>query len=115
MSDRARQRLELALAENADQIARLEADHASLVAATESSNTDDEHDPEGATIAYEREQLSALLARLREVRAELEAGLLSLEAGSYGTCARCGGPIAPERLEARPQARLCIDCARAVG
>jgi RNA polymerase-binding transcription factor DksA len=35
-----------------------------------------------------------------------------LDAGTYGTCRGCGGPVAPERLEAIPWAASCIDCAR---
>ena len=32
--------------------------------------------------------------------------------GTYGTCRRCGRPIGFDRLEARPAADLCIECAR---
>jgi DnaK suppressor protein len=38
--------------------------------------------------------------------------LAKLEAGSYGACDACGGPIAPRRLEAAPESVLCIECAR---
>jgi RNA polymerase-binding protein DksA len=38
--------------------------------------------------------------------------LLRIEQGSYGSCVLCGEEIAPARLEARPEASLCIDCAR---
>jgi RNA polymerase-binding transcription factor DksA len=109
------QRLQAALMANARQIARLERDHVDLLAAAEVSNADDEHDPEGATLAYEREQLTALLARSRATRAELESALDDVQSGSYGTCRECGQPIAPERLQARPQSRFCIDCARRPG
>jgi DnaK suppressor protein len=43
---------------------------------------------------------------------KLERALAKLEEGSYGRCDRCGGPIAPGRLEASPESVLCIDCAR---
>ena len=43
---------------------------------------------------------------------KLERALAKLEDGSYGRCDRCGGPIAPARLEAVPESVLCIDCAR---
>ena len=43
---------------------------------------------------------------------KLERALAKLEEGSYGRCDRCGGPIAPARLEAAPESVLCIDCAR---
>jgi DnaK suppressor protein len=43
---------------------------------------------------------------------KLERALAKLDEGSYGRCDRCGGPIAPARLEAVPESALCIDCAR---
>ncbi len=43
---------------------------------------------------------------------KLERALAKLEEGSYGSCDRCGGPIAPGRLEVAPESALCIDCAR---
>jgi DnaK suppressor protein len=43
---------------------------------------------------------------------KLKRALAKLEEGSYGRCDRCGGPIAPARLEAAPESSLCIDCAR---
>jgi DnaK suppressor protein len=43
---------------------------------------------------------------------KLERALAKLGEGSYGRCDRCGGPIAPARLEAVPESSLCIDCAR---
>ncbi|WP_241153840.1 TraR/DksA family transcriptional regulator [Nocardioides pantholopis] len=89
----------------------LHEDHAAMVEASRDSNADDEHDPEGHTIAYERSQVDTHI-RLAERRlAEVEAALASVEAGSYGTCAGCGRPIAAERLEARPAATTCVACA----
>jgi RNA polymerase-binding transcription factor len=43
---------------------------------------------------------------------KLKRALGKLDEGSYGRCDRCGGPIAPGRLEAAPESALCIDCAR---
>ena len=43
---------------------------------------------------------------------KLQRALAKLAEGSYGRCDRCGGPIAPGRLEAAPESALCIDCAR---
>ena len=109
-----RQRLEQALAQRQAQLAALERERARTVAASEDSNADDEHDPEGSTIAFEREQLTALLDQARRDAAEFRAALARLAAGDYGRCERCGGPIGDERLAARPGARHCIDCARLV-
>lgn len=81
-----------------------------LVAASLGANADDEHDPEGATIAFERAQLDALLRRAREQLAEIDAAEDRLAQGRYGLCETCGLPIALARLEARPSARTCIAC-----
>jgi DnaK suppressor protein len=83
-----------------------------VVEASRTSNADDEHDPEGATIAFERQQVVALLDQARRRLADVESALARREAGGYGICETCGRPIAPERLAARPAARTCIDCAR---
>ena len=82
-----------------------------VVAASRASNADDEHDPEGATIAFERQQVVALLEQARRRLADVEAALARRDAGGYGICESCGRPIAAERLAARPAARTCIDCA----
>ncbi len=89
----------------------LDADVAEVIAASRDSNADDEHDPEGATIAFERAQLSALARQARDRLVEIDDAERRLEAGTYGTCERCGSAIAPERLEVRPAARLCLPCA----
>ncbi|EWT06362.1 hypothetical protein N864_22095 [Intrasporangium chromatireducens Q5-1] len=80
----------------------------SLFAASVDSNADDEHDPEGQTIAYERSQFEALIQGARDRLAGIEAGLLRLEQGSYGICEVCHQPIPAARLDARPTARTCI-------
>jgi RNA polymerase-binding protein DksA len=83
-----------------------------VVEASTSSNADDEHDPEGATIAFERQQTAALLEQARRRLAEIDAALARRETGDYGVCEVWGRPIGAERLAARPAARTCIDCAR---
>lgn len=115
MREELRARLLAALAANADQVAGLLREHAAIVAAAADSNTDDEHDPEGATLAFERQQAAALLGQARATGAELRAALARLDAGSYGRCADCGVPIPAERLAARPAARTCLPCAAARG
>ena len=92
-------------------LADLSDDYAGMVEASRDSNADDEHDPEGATIAFERSQVGSLVEQAREQLAEVDASLARLDAGTYGDCERCGQPISAGRLEARPTARLCIGCA----
>jgi DnaK suppressor protein len=86
-----------------------------IVAGSAGSNGDDEHDPEGSTVAFERAQVGALLREARAYLGDLERALVRLEAGDYWTCESCGGPIAPERLAARPATRACIGCAGSAG
>ncbi|HET7356006.1 MAG TPA: TraR/DksA C4-type zinc finger protein [Nocardioidaceae bacterium] len=95
-----------------ERLAALTREYDGVVAASESSNADDEHDPEGSTIAFERSQLGALIEQARSRVREVEAAQARLADGSYGMCESCGRPIAAGRLEARPTARRCIDCAR---
>ena len=82
-----------------------------IVSNTDGANSDDEHDPEGSTIAFERAQVSALLASARASLEALDEALARLHDGTYWECQRCGGEIAPERLAARPAAVHCIACA----
>lgn len=95
-------------------LAALTGDFDEVVAASKDTNADDEHDPEGATIAFERSQVSALVVQVRGHLAEIDAALQRLESGTYGTCERCGQPIGEARLEARPAAATCISCASAL-
>ena len=86
----------------------LRADIVSANAARQNSNVDDEHDPEGATIAFELSQASALLDQSSSGLAQIEAALERIAAGTYGSCAVCGERIAEGRLEARPWTPFCI-------
>ncbi|MGX7681388.1 TraR/DksA family transcriptional regulator [Jatrophihabitans sp. DSM 45814] len=92
-------------------IASMTADLEAIAAAAVDSNLDDEHDPEGSTVAFEREQLAAVRAAAQAHLADIEAALVRLDAGRYGLCERCGENIAQERLALLPGARLCITCA----
>ena len=107
----ARSRLEDLRTQTLERLAALQSEHRAVVDASRDSNADDEHDPEGATIAFERSQVGALAEQARAHLAEVEAALGRVEDGTYGVCASCGQPIAPARLEARPVARTCITCA----
>ncbi|MET4053206.1 DnaK suppressor protein [Frigoribacterium sp. PvP054] len=90
---------------------RLLADMEAVAAAREGANVDDEHDPDGSTIAYERSQLDAVRRSALERAADAESALARVADGTFGRCERCSARIGEARLEARPTARLCIDCA----
>ncbi len=94
-----------------ERLTRLRADYDGVLEASRDSNADDEHDPEGHTIAFERSQTGALVRQAERHLVEVEHALRRVGEGSYGTCETCGGPIAPGRLEARPTSRTCIGCA----
>jgi len=72
---------------------------------------DDEHDPEGVTIGFERAQILGLLAGAREEIAALDRATSRLRATTYGRCLNCGSEIPDARLEALPAAETCLDCA----
>jgi DnaK suppressor protein len=105
---------DLLLAEREETLRRLASlndDFAGVVAASRDSNADDEHDPEGATIAFERSQVDALVRQARGQLEEIDAALERVSRATYGTCESCGRPISPARLEVRPTARTCVECA----
>ncbi len=89
----------------------LEGDFNDITAASVDSNADDEHDPEGSTIAFGRSQISALIGQARRHLTELDAAHSRLATGRYGQCESCGQDVGAARLEARPIARTCISCA----
>src|ERR1700758_73654 len=105
---------ELLLAERErarDRVAALEREFAGLAEAASAAGTDDEHDPEGATLAFERQPTAALLEAAREQVTAVDAALRRLAEGRYGVCDRCGQPIGAERLAARPFPVTCVRCA----
>jgi DnaK suppressor protein len=65
---------------------------------------------EEATEAAELETRPELEKRIIDQLAAVEHALAKFEEGTYGLCDSCGKPIGPERLEALPQASLCLDC-----
>jgi len=95
-------------------VAVLRAELAAIIDSASSTTGDDEHDPEGATIAFERAQAAALLDAAEASRRELDAAFGRVSRGTYGVCVDCGASIGDERLEARPTAVRCVACAGSV-
>src|ERR1700753_3839494 len=106
----ARSRLNTDRGQTLRRIAGLNRDFAAIVTATSdgASGGDDEHDPEGATVAFEREHVAALRAQAQAHLAVIDPALGKVNSGRYGICDICGGPIGGERLTARPAAATCI-------
>jgi DnaK suppressor protein len=75
-----------------------------------------DYDPnfaDSSQVTAERGENEALVNKLVETLHDVEHALEKFANDTYGTCERCGRPIAAARLEAKPEARLCIDCAAA--
>lgn len=100
------------LIESADRarsdMAALRGDFDAIVGASAQSNSDDEHDPEGTTIAFERAQVRSLIERTQATESAAAEGLARWESGTYGRCEICDAPIGYERLLARPATTRCI-------
>ncbi|NIL77265.1 RNA polymerase-binding transcription factor DksA [Rhodococcus sp. B10] len=108
--DVARHRIDEVRAATAARLVSLREQFAAIVAGSEFSTADDEHDPEGSTIAFERAKISGLARDAEDELRELDAAAARLDAGTYGRCERCGSAISDARLEALVTARRCIDC-----
>jgi len=78
---------------------------------TEGGLTYDPNFADSSQVTAERGEAEALATKLEETLAEVENALDKIERGTYGNCEDCGKPIAAARLEAKPAARYCIDCA----
>ena len=74
----------------------------------------DENFADSGQVTAERGEVEALAVQLRETLTDIEDALAKLDAGTYGSCERCGQPIGDARLEAMPAARLCMTCATCV-
>lgn len=66
---------------------------------------------DSSQVTAERGEVEALVGSLREALDEVEGALRKVEDGTYGNCDDCGQPIDPLRLEAKPAAPYCINCA----
>ena len=100
------QRAELLAQQERNAVALTEVRHA------RDGEQDDEHDPEGPTLTAEWSRLTGMQDDAVRQLKELDRAIARIDDRSYGICSRCGQPIARARLEVRPVAELCIDCAR---
>lgn len=69
--------------------------------------------PEQATEMQDDDSLGGQAELVARQIASIHRALDRIENDTYGTCVQCGAQISAGRLEARPEAALCIDCARA--
>jgi DnaK suppressor protein len=89
----------------------LEAEFEALAGDSVDANADDEHDPEGSTLGYERARVAALLDQARSNLDNLDRALTKFALGRYSVCEECSAHIAAERLAALPAVRTCFACA----
>lgn len=68
------------------------------------------HMADDATEAFEQARDLTVRTQLEDTLQEIEDALVKFEHGTYGTCEGCGQTIDWARLEAKPEARLCIQC-----
>ena len=71
----------------------------------------DQNFADSSQVTAERGEVEALAGSLRESLKDVEEAITKLDKGTFGVCEACGQAIAPDRLEAKPAARLCMDCA----
>ncbi len=69
-----------------------------------------DHMADQGTATFSRELDLTLEEQARDSLAQIERALARMDAGTYGVCARCGNVIPAERLEAMPEAELCVSC-----
>jgi len=68
------------------------------------------HMADDANQTAEQETMLSLEGSIRRQMDQVNQALARIKNGTYGTCANCGNPIPPARLEARPSSLLCISC-----
>ncbi|OHV35614.1 DnaK-like suppressor protein [Pseudofrankia sp. EUN1h] len=105
------ERLVVERARVAERLKALRLEFARFLEDSADVGADDEHDIEGASMPFEREQLRATLRQAAGEAEEIDVAFARLAAGTYGTCTVCGQPVGAGRLEARPAARTCVRCA----
>lgn len=113
--ERIRDRLGVEREETLARLASLTRSFDDVVASIDGVGNDDEHDPEGATIGFERAQIAALLDAARVQLRSIDDALERIANGSYGRCVVCERAIPLERLEVRPTSLTCVTCARPDG
>lgn len=110
-TDQLRARLQAQLSQATADVEQLGADITAMSQdqAAESAGLGN-HLADDASDVMEQETSLTIQMSLDERRRDIRDALDRISEGTYGTCANCHGPIAPERLEVMPWARLCITC-----
>jgi DnaK suppressor protein len=94
----------------AHELEDLERDSAQTQSDTSGENNYRDHMGDQGTATFGKELDMTLEGNTRELYAAVVAALARMDAGTYGTCVRCGGDVGADRLSAMPAAELCIVC-----
>ncbi len=94
----------------AHEIADLERESSVTLSETSGENNYRDHMADQGTATFGKELDMTLEGAARELYESVLGALARIDAGTFGTCVRCGGPIAVDRLRAMPAAELCIEC-----
>jgi RNA polymerase-binding transcription factor DksA len=70
----------------------------------------DQHPADAADFSFQRELSDTQQRILQQEENQVREAIDRARAGQYGICADCGRPIGKGRMEARPEATLCIEC-----
>lgn len=97
------------------QLAAIESQLEAIRAARGDANADDEHDPEGTTLAVEWSRAEGQRGDVLRELDGLSGAFERVDAGTYGLCISCGATIPPARLEVLPAAVHCVPCAQSAG
>jgi len=95
-------------------MSRIEAEAREVLLRRRRSLSDDHDAPAFGDPAARWSDYEAALEPVSEVvrreLAEIDAALIRIQQGSFGTCENCGGPMGLQRLRALPEARYCVAC-----
>jgi len=93
-----------------DEIAEYEREGQETLSDVSGENNYRDHMADQGSATFARELDMTIVEQARESLEQIERAMRRMDEGTYGTCARCGEPIPAERLEAMPEAELCVSC-----
>ena len=93
-----------------EDLLRVETERRSVLSDTADQERYGNHPADEGGETFEKEKSLAIQGNLEIILEEIDQALHKLDSGTYGRCDECGADIPYERLEARPQATLCIQC-----
>jgi DnaK suppressor protein len=93
-----------------EEVADYELDGQETLSDVSGENNYRDHMADQGSATFARELDQTLEGQTRDTLGDVLAALERIENGTYGVCTRCGAQIAAARLEAMPEASLCVTC-----